>query len=50
MRQQLIARGDLHAGQDPDRPMITHGMPLAEINNAFELMKRVDPRRGDVLG
>ena len=32
-------------------PMITHVMPLAEINNAFELMKRgeFDPRRGDVL-
>ena len=32
-------------------PMITHVMPLTEINNAFELMKRgeFDPRRGDVL-
>ena len=33
-------------------PMITHVMPLAEINNAFELMKRgkSHSRRGDVLG
>ncbi len=28
-------------------PMITHVMPLAEINNAFELMKRGESIRGD---
>jgi threonine dehydrogenase-like Zn-dependent dehydrogenase len=27
-------------GKLPVDPMITHVMPLAEINNAFELMKR----------
>jgi S-(hydroxymethyl)glutathione dehydrogenase/alcohol dehydrogenase len=32
-------------------PMITHVMPLADINKAFDLMHkgRVDPQRGDVL-
>jgi len=30
-------------------PMITHVMPLAEINNAFELMKRGESIRGVVL-
>ena len=29
-------------------PMITHVMPLAEINNAFELMKRGESIRGVV--
>jgi threonine dehydrogenase-like Zn-dependent dehydrogenase len=29
-------------------PMITHVMPLAEINNAFELMKRGESIRGAV--
>ncbi len=29
-------------------PMITHVMPLAEINNAFELMKRGESVRGVV--
>jgi S-(hydroxymethyl)glutathione dehydrogenase/alcohol dehydrogenase len=30
-------------------PMITHVMPLAEINNAFELMKRGESIRSVVL-
>jgi S-(hydroxymethyl)glutathione dehydrogenase/alcohol dehydrogenase len=30
-------------------PMITHVMPLAEINTAFELMKRGESIRGVVL-
>ena len=30
-------------------PMITHVMPLAEINNAFELMKRGESIRGVVM-
>jgi S-(hydroxymethyl)glutathione dehydrogenase/alcohol dehydrogenase len=29
-------------------PMITHVMPLSEINNAFELMKRGESIRGVV--
>ena len=52
MRQELIARGDprdftYRSLLSIDR-MITHVMPLAEINNAFELMKRGESIRGVV--